>query len=93
MNRTLCLCLLGLSATALAGCSAPLASSQPVTGPGVEPMVALGDLGVADESARRTMYFGAGDALGQEVFTFYVASLRTTEEFYATGANDFPSND
>ena len=37
-------------------------------------------------------HLGAGDALGQEIFVYFVACMRAADEYYATGADDFPAD-
>lgn len=88
MNLTLCLGLVA-SAVGLAGCSAT-GESVATRAPGVVGGVALAALGPsASGPARDGVFFlGAGDALGQEIFTYYVATLRL-EELYATGEGAF----
>ncbi|MCP3903510.1 MAG: hypothetical protein GY715_07720 [Planctomycetes bacterium] len=97
MNRKHSLFLglsLGAATLALAGCTASQPSGHAGLSFDSEPVVALGDLGVpADSSGKGWMYFGAGDALGQEIFTQYVASLRASESIYATGGSDFPRDE
>jgi hypothetical protein len=51
-------------------------------------MAALGP--VVEASASDMYFFGAGDDLGRQIFTVYVASLNS-DEYYATGADDSPS--
>ncbi|MBT8486762.1 MAG: hypothetical protein KJO43_14370, partial [Phycisphaerae bacterium] len=80
------------AALALAGCSSTATSER-----GVDHSVAWGELGPPAHAAPQSdvFYLGAGDALGQEIFATYVASLRSTEggDYYATGASDFmPEN-
>ncbi len=91
MNLTLSLGLVS-SALGLAGCSA---TGGPVAGhaPGVVGGVALGALGpsASDPAKDGVFFLGAGDALGQEIFTYYVASLRLRER-YATGEESFPGD-
>lgn len=88
MNRTRTIGLmLGAATLLLAGCQ-----SQPLATAETDDAVALGMVGPgAVESPAFDGFFrlGAGDALGQEIFAFYVASLRA-EEFYATGASPVP---
>lgn len=74
-----------LAALGLTGCSTQSTTSTPV---------ALGALPAATRSpSSDTYFFGAGDALGQEVFTTYVASIREAEEFYAIGESSYPVTD
>ena len=74
-----------LAALALTGCSTQTVSSE---------SVALGAMPAATRSPSSDVYFfGAGDALGQEVFVQYVASIHAFEEFYATGASAYPVNE
>ena len=80
-----CLCSTALVA-ALAGChAAPVTERDAVLALGV-----LGPQASDPTGAGKPFYFGAGDALGYEIFTYYVASLRTSDEFYATGAEQRP---
>ena len=73
-----------LAALGLTGCSAQSTSNT----------VALGAMSAATRSPSSDVYFfGAGDALGQEVFTTYVASIRAFDEFYATGESAYPVTD
>ncbi len=72
-----------LAAAALTGCSTQSTSSSPA--------VAFGAMPAVTRSPSADVYFfGAGDALGQEVFTTYVASIRAMDEFYATGESAYP---
>ena len=91
MKRLITTVALTASAT-LVGCSNTQSANTaaPCTLCTQSTVVAYGDLGPADASADGTFYLGAGDALGQEIFTYYVASLRA-QEYYATGENLFPS--
>lgn len=87
--RTISLGLLGV-ASCLAGCSAQPTASAP------DGTVSIGTLGpgvTARASNNDIFFLGAGDPLGREVFTYYVATLRAEEQFYATGANDRPMPD
>ena len=84
--RTICLSSL-VSALALAGCSAP----QETTG-AEGASFAMGQFspGPMNAPATRAVFpLGAGDALGREIFTYYVACLNAYDH-YATGANRFP---
>jgi hypothetical protein len=88
MKRLTVLSILG-AALALAGCSTPSANA-PVDGTAhalCADTVAYGDLGPVS-SGRGVFYFGAGDALGEEVFACYVAYIRS-DEYYATGESGF----
>jgi hypothetical protein len=93
MNRTLRFgfgLLIGTATLAATGCSSPQPSDRAAVSFDAAPVVALGDLGVSAESpARGGFFLGAGDALGQEIFVQYVASLRAAESTYATGEGDF----
>lgn len=70
-----------LAALGVGGCAS--------TGPSVDPaIVSYGQLGpawAAEAPATEVFYLGAGDALGQELFTTYVASIRQAEResYYA----------
>ncbi len=77
----------GLAATLLAigGCATQQTAVSDQNG------LALGTVGGATPD-HETYHLGAGDALGQEIFTYYVACLRASEEYYATGENDFPAD-
>ena len=88
MNLTLGLGLVA-SALGLAGCNAT-GKSVAAGAPGDVGGVALAALGPsASGPARDSVFFlGAGDALGQEIFTYYVATLRL-DELYATGEGAF----
>jgi hypothetical protein len=89
MNCRIGLVLLGGSCL-LGGCSA-----QPTACSSCDD-VAIGALGpsvTARASNNDIFFLGAGDALGREVFTYYVATLRAEEQFYATGADDRPAQD
>jgi hypothetical protein len=74
----------------IAGCNSQRTANAPAAS------VAIGSLG-PDVTARASnndiFFLGAGDALGREVFTYYVATLRAEEQFYATGADDRPTQD
>jgi hypothetical protein len=86
LTRIVCLSL-SAAALGLGGCSAP----QEATDAG-QPSVALGAFApavAAPETAPGAYPLGAGDALGREVFRYYVACLRAYEH-YATGESDFP---
>ena len=92
------------SAAVLTGFALPACTTAPATGVSGEPTVSLGELGPAaspwgeasalanvdaDPWATENVYFlGAGDELGRQVFTRYVASIRASE-YYATGVDDF----
>ncbi len=88
MNLTHGLCLVA-SALGLAGCNATgesFVARAPGDVGGI-PLAAFGPL--ASDPARDGVFFlGAGDALGQEIFTYYVATLRL-DELYATGEGAF----
>ena len=88
MKRTVLASLAGLAVAtiALTGCG----TSSSVRGESAPPVsfAAMGP--VASAGSSDTYFFGAGDALGQQIFTVYVASLES-DQHYATGANDFPS--
>ena len=76
-----------VTAFALAGCG----TSAQIRSEPVAPvsMAAMGP--VASIAGTSDVYFfGAGDELGQQIFTVYVASLKN-DQIYATGTNDFPS--
>ncbi len=95
MTRTRMICLtLIASAAALTGCS----SQQMVN---AEPeMIALADLGplpavtatVEPAYPEPIFLLGAGDTLGREMFSYYVACLYANQH-YATGADDRPESD
>ena len=88
MNRTHRIGLsLSVAALLLAGCQA-----QPVAVTHSDDVVALGGVGpgwTEQPAFDGGFRLGAGDALGREIFAFYVASLRG-EEFYATGESPYP---
>src|SRR3954470_19297370 len=67
-----------LLATTLAGCG----SSQQTAMMTPSDHISLGDLGPADAQANRTpgvFALGAGDALGQAIFTNYVVALQSKQ--------------
>ena len=83
--RTVCTSLT-MAALALAGCSSPQEASHVDAAP-----IALAEFAPVAEAPATSPAFsplGAGDALGQEVFRYYVACLRA-HEHYATGDSAF----
>ncbi len=88
MNLTHGLCLVA-SALGLAGCNAT-GESVAARAPGDVGGVALAALGpsASGPAGDGVFFLGAGDALGQEIFTYYVATLRL-DELYATGEGAF----
>jgi hypothetical protein len=89
MKRMIGFVLVGGLCT-LVGCS-----THQTTNPTAE-AVAIGSLGpdvTARASSNDIFFLGAGDELGREVFTYYVATLRAQEQFYATGADERPTQD
>ena len=81
MNRTV-FASVCVASVVLAGCStSPQVHPQPVTPVSIGPVARLGSEG--------PYFFGAGDELGRQIFTVYVASLRSDQHF-ATGAHDAP---
>ena len=74
-----------LAGLGLAGCTTQPSTTSPLS---------LGAMPEPTRSPSADVYFfGAGDALGQEVFTTYVASIRAFDEFYATGESAYPVTD
>jgi hypothetical protein len=89
MKRTIGLILVG-GACVLTGCSTSRTASARSDN------VAIGAMGpavTARASNNDIFFLGAGDALGLEVFTYYVATLRAEEQFYATGEDERPDED
>ncbi|MDY7109457.1 MAG: hypothetical protein SYC29_12545 [Planctomycetota bacterium] len=90
MKRTCTIGLIfGAALLSLVGCQSPSAVAAEMND-----SLALGVLGPALSEPAPVVYdgvfrLGAGDALGEEVFAYYVASLRA-EQFYATGAEHRP---
>jgi hypothetical protein len=75
-----------VAAALLTGCNAP--------SDGADSALALGALGPgtvdAQDTARPRMFFlGAGDALGEQTFAYYVASLELDGARYATEPTDY----
>jgi hypothetical protein len=85
MSRTICLGV-AFAALALTGCSASrTAETRTVIAPG-----AYGPVTPHRMNGSDVFFLGAGDALGQDVFTQYVASLGIDlDQYYATGQSDF----
>ena len=75
-----------VATVALTGCS----TSSHVRSESAAPvsLAAMGPVALAGSGG--TYFFGAGDELGQQIFTVYVASLQS-DLHHATGENDFPS--
>jgi hypothetical protein len=93
MSPTLCHVVL-VAATAFTGTAMMGCSTAPAA-PALDGAVAFGALGPAapEQTATEHVFFlGAGDAIGREVFTHYVASLEAADA-YATGSSDFPGRD
>jgi hypothetical protein len=81
MKRSLwALTLAGLAS--LAGCMTPAELSPDFA------LAAFGRPALDDVPGRYRL--GAGDALGEEIFVTYVASLGLRDEIYATGRSAFP---
>jgi hypothetical protein len=89
MKRTCTIGLiLGAAMLPLAGCQTPSVAVTEET----DEAFALGMVGptALEQPAFDGLFrLGAGDALGQEIFAYYVASLRA-EQIYATGAAPSP---
>ena len=80
-RRSLLLLAISLACLPLAGCQ-----SSARTGSTAEPFaVSLGMMPEPAPTASEAdcVRLGAGDALGYEVFTYYVACLRAAETYYA----------
>lgn len=84
MKRSLILA--GLTVCLLAGCSSsPMASGpqQPLA------LTQFSAQAQPEYSGTGVVHLGAGDELGREIYTNYLAYLRTDDgEYYATGEED-----
>jgi hypothetical protein len=86
MKRTRMVLLALAVAASLAGCQTRSTSSGASASLGA--MTDHQRLASADGAYR----LGAGDALGHELFSYYVTTIRS-DQYYATGGSEFPTGE